>query len=287
MKKIELHIIELIGEDQYHQTCNSRIGGKPDLPKDFNYPVRQDGFLEFLLQVNLNENPIKGLPEKGMISLFNGNLDKREAWGYFFNELNNFELKEIPDNSNFSGVVDYHETVAHKFKIVTKEAIALSEVLQTDELNDGRLNTYWNNSYLNSPGLIDSSELYLRTNNFELISYAVKLSKQKQSIFYSGRNGKKVYKTAKDVIECEIDNFPNNIFYPKVSTRKEFNEQIERFETYRDYHLKRYLEFDCLLSLSSLDETKMIWGDYHKLELYGFRSKFNKSNFSELYVWLA
>ena len=285
MKKIKLHTINLIDEDIYQLLCNSRIGGKPDLPIEMDYPISDDGFLEFLLQINLETDPIPSLPNKGMLSLFNGNLDKREAFGYYFDNLNKFETKEIPSNEAFSGIVDYYETKPFKFSVETKEAISLQVRIENDELNDKRFEIYYDNSYINGPGLLNPSELYLRTNNLELITYAVTLSKEKNAAFYSGRRDK-TYKTAQDVLECDIDNFPNNIHYPKVSTREEFNEQLKRFEINKEYHLKRYLEFDCLLSLASSNKTKMNWGDLYKLEIFGFRNEFNKSNFSKLYAWL-
>ena len=285
MKKIELHTINLVDEDFYQLLCNSRIGGKPDLPIEMDYPINDDGFLEFLLQINLETDPIHDLPNKGMLSLFNGNLDKREAFGYYFDSLDKFETKEIPSNESFSGIVDYHKTEPFKFSVETKEVISLQVQIENDELNDERFESYYDNSYINGPGLLNSSELYFRTNNLELITYAVTLSKEKKAVFYSGRKDK-TYKTALDVLECDIDNFPNNIHYPKVSTRKEFNEQLKRFETNKEHHLNRYLEFDCLLSLASSNKTKMIWGDLHKLEIFGFRKEFNKSNFSKLYAWL-
>lgn len=285
MKKIKLHTINLLGEDSYESICNSRIGGKPDLPIDVNYPINEDGFLEFLLQINLETDPIPNLPNQGMLSLFNGNLDKREAYGYYFNNLDKFETKEIPIKESFSGIVDYYETESFKFSIKIKEVISMQEQIDDDELNDRRFENYYDNSYVNGPGLLNSSELYFKTNNLELITYAVILSKQKKDIFYSGRKNK-TYKTAQDVLECEIDNFPNNIHYPKVSTRAEFNEQLKRFETNKEYHLNRYLDFECLLSLASSNKTKMIWGDLHKLEMFGFRKEFNTNNFSKLYAWL-
>ena len=285
MKKIKLHTINLSDEDIYESLCNSRIGGRPDLPIEMDYPINEDGFLEFLLQLNLESDPIPELPNQGMLSLFNGNLDKREAFGYYFDNLDKFETKQIPSNESFSGIVDYYKTEAFKFSVGTKEVISINEQIEDDDLNDARFESYYDNSYIKGPGLINSSELYFRTNNLELITYAVTLSKEKKDVFYSGRKDK-TYQTAQDVLECNIDNFPNNIHYPKVSTREEFNEQVKRFELNKEYHLNRYLDFDCLLSLASSNKTKMIWGDLHKLEIFGFRKEFDNLNFSKLYAWL-
>jgi|GEM_PF-1153684 Uncharacterized protein conserved in bacteria len=59
----------------------TKIGGRPDLPRSVAWPVYQDGKpLAFLAQINLGEiaklkSPIKGLPSKGLLSIFS-------AWGW-------------------------------------------------------------------------------------------------------------------------------------------------------------------------------------------------------------
>jgi uncharacterized protein YwqG len=59
----------------------TKIGGRPDLPVKAEWPVYRDGKpLAFLAQINLTEiakrgTPIKGLPSKGLLSVFS-------AWGW-------------------------------------------------------------------------------------------------------------------------------------------------------------------------------------------------------------
>ncbi len=62
-------------------TGATKIGGRPDLPASVEWPAYQDGKpLAFLAQINLAEiakvgSPIKGLPARGLLSIFS-------AWGW-------------------------------------------------------------------------------------------------------------------------------------------------------------------------------------------------------------
>lgn len=60
---------------------SSKLGGEPDLPHDFNWPLRDGQPLSFIAQINLAEIPeIPGgkLPGEGLLSLF---YDDR-VWGF-------------------------------------------------------------------------------------------------------------------------------------------------------------------------------------------------------------
>ena len=125
---IELkNTIILDKEEDYEKVGNSRIGGKPDLPRGMNYPIFENGFYEFILQINLKDNPIQELTNKGLLSIFYGNLDNNEATGYYFEDISELEIKEIPKDEKFAGVTDFVERSAawrsggilpQKFKIV-------------------------------------------------------------------------------------------------------------------------------------------------------------------------
>ena len=57
---------------------NSKIGGKPDLRENSVYPINENGFYEFIAQLNFEE--IKGtselLPQQGMIYCLLGQFIK-------------------------------------------------------------------------------------------------------------------------------------------------------------------------------------------------------------------
>ena len=66
----------------------SKFGGRPDLPPDYAWPRCEDGFLEFIGQINLSELPDvpHALPTSGLLSLF------ADSEGPFPCALNWFDL---------------------------------------------------------------------------------------------------------------------------------------------------------------------------------------------------
>ena len=82
---MECAIIELKEADDYSQMGNSRYGGSPDFPRDWQWPQSDSGEpLLFLMQINLSEVPPfagKELRESGILYLF---MDRDEE-GYSTN----------------------------------------------------------------------------------------------------------------------------------------------------------------------------------------------------------
>jgi uncharacterized protein YwqG len=93
---------------------HSKLGGKPDLPKNFIWPVRNTQSLAFLAQINLSElddtpdnaNNLK-LPEAGLLSIFvhiepDDNLKDAELLNppeiYFFENLDELFSCESPSD---------------------------------------------------------------------------------------------------------------------------------------------------------------------------------------------
>ena len=110
---------------------NSRIGGKPDLPQDFKWPIDIDNDdagskevpYDFLMQIDLseiNKFDTEGiLPKSGYLSVF-AKLTKNNVENnrnllkiYYFND----KLSEFPPNFNsFDGTMQVHNTNYLDFK---------------------------------------------------------------------------------------------------------------------------------------------------------------------------
>lgn len=284
--------IEILTEDKYEQVGNSRIGGCPDLPIGMNYPMSNDGFLEFILQINLGRDKIVGLPDEGLFSLFYGNLDKNDAIGFYTRIKTTLEKKEIPANQKFSGVTDYYPSIPHMISIKPKKIQPREELIEyndssfTDEENIWHWQTDFirESSYFFGNGVEDKNSLYLKTNNFYLMAYGfgMRIDESNNKIIYRGQNANKQYKNLNDVLNCEKTTFYERTGVLQKHTREDWLEELHRFEKEKDEHLKRFRDFKCLLSLESSDKTKMVWGDYHKLEFYCFKSDIDKEDFSNI-----
>ncbi|GGH68455.1 hypothetical protein GCM10007362_02480 [Saccharibacillus endophyticus] len=89
-------------------TGRSRIGGRPDLPHEAQWPTYQGKPLSFIAQIRLEEVPWKpeDLPEKGLLSFFYNADD--QPWGYdpeeagqwrvlYHAEADKLERRSLPD----------------------------------------------------------------------------------------------------------------------------------------------------------------------------------------------
>lgn len=277
--------------EDYQRIGNSRLGGKPDMPKNINYPIFSNGFYEFILQINLSENSIQGLPNKGLLSIFYGSLDNNEAIGFYFEDLNDLELKEIPTATKFAGVTGFREHISYKIKVGPRK---ITPREKSPEYNDRQFTeeeniSHWQidflreHSFLLDKGLDDKNDLYFIANGFDLISYGIRIDEKNNTLVYQGQNANKEYKGIEDLKNCQLTTFYENSRFPKKASREEWIDQLEIFEREKEIHLERFKDYTCLLSLASLEETRMTWGDLNKLEFYGYKSEFLKGNFKEIY----
>lgn len=129
---VERIAIETTEKEDYSKLGNSRLGGFPDLPIDFQYPLNEKGeYLRFLAQINCSEIQIENsvLPKKGIIYFFEGDGDETFSKA-FFSKNTSLITKEPPEGGfPCSGFAqnDYDDTwyVYHPFKITFKNSIQL------------------------------------------------------------------------------------------------------------------------------------------------------------------
>lgn len=96
----------------------SKIGGKPDLPKDVSWPRLNDSNLVFCAQYNISEmkkfDVENLLPEKGMFYIFIGingeynefSIEQKDCKIFFIEDLENLERKEYPTTLKTEGKVE-------------------------------------------------------------------------------------------------------------------------------------------------------------------------------------
>lgn len=284
MEIILNNTINLLGKEDYSQVGNSRIGGNPDLPIEMNYPVFESGFYEFILQINLSDFKIEGFPEDGLISIFYGNLDDNEAIAYHFNEIQNLEKKLIPIDIEFAGVTNFGEHIPYKIEIREAKPRPLIEIpeLNNLEYDQEEKNNLWKlsfleeNSYLLQEGLQDKNHIYLKSHGFSKLLYGpgIKINSQTNEVNYYGRNPNKKYININDLKECER----TKSGFGNIENYNEWLYQLEKFESEKVNHIEQFGGYKCILSLASITETRMTWGDLHKLEFYGIaKDLLNKS----------
>jgi len=249
-----------------------------------NYPVFENGFYEFILQLDLNENKIIGYPENGMISIFYGNLDNNEAIAYYFDKNEILENKQTPIDSKFAGVTDFHGHNSHKFIVEQNILRPRSEFPEynnpdfeeEDNINDWKTDFLNEQSYLSQAGLQDKSHVFLKSRGFGKLLYGsgIWINSKSNELNYRGRNANKNYSTIDDLKHCEL----TKSGFGNVDQYEEWIQQLELFESQKETLISEFENYKCILSLASLNETGMIWGDLHKLEFYGRESEFSNKN---------
>ena len=280
----------LENQEDYKTIGSSRLGGKPDLPTEMIYPILENGFYEFILQINLYDFQIGGLPKIGLLSLFFGGLDNNEAKGFYFDTIDNLETKNIPLDEKYAVYTDSIKHVSYKIKIESNKIESRSEQVEyndeqfteEDNIMHWKMDFLYKNSYLMDKGVEDKSMLYLKSNGFDRLAYGfgLRIDEVNHSIIYFGRNSNKIYSKFEDVANCKLTTSYENQRDNNLSNK--WLEQFELFEKEKKYHLERFKEFKCILSLASMSETGMIWGDLHKLEIYGYETDILKNNFGKL-----
>lgn len=89
-KKTTIDCVKLIPEEGKTQYWNSKIGGIPYLPIDFEYPYdktegREEIPLRFLAQLNFSEMPhLEGFPKEGIVQFY---ISDQDVYGMNFEEL--------------------------------------------------------------------------------------------------------------------------------------------------------------------------------------------------------
>lgn len=109
-------------------TGRSKIGGMPDLPKNFVWPTNKGRKLDFVLQVNLAEaspfDETDMLPKDGLLSFFY-DLDN-QPWGFDPKNLEGFRVIHTPDGTPLqkTEVPDAEYTLL-ELAIVCRSALSL------------------------------------------------------------------------------------------------------------------------------------------------------------------
>jgi len=97
----EAYRLVLKNKEDYSNVGNSRVGGLPDLPLNYEYPLSKNGYLlQFVAQINLADleyEVIKNLPKTGILYFFQLLDDEYDYKVLYFNgkltELRQFEPK--------------------------------------------------------------------------------------------------------------------------------------------------------------------------------------------------
>jgi uncharacterized protein YwqG len=94
---LQQHVLFAVGlipasaDDSSMPVGATKLGGEPDAPPDFEWPIRKERPLGFIAQINLSEIPVISgslVPAKGLLSFFYDD----QVWGFDPNDKDGFKV---------------------------------------------------------------------------------------------------------------------------------------------------------------------------------------------------
>jgi uncharacterized protein YwqG len=240
----------------------SKVGGNPDLRSGMKYPINENGYFEFVAQINFEELRIKSelLPTKGILSLFVGSISRGEYKCFYFKEVpKDLSRLEIPISTQFAGDTDFRPTESGKIRHVQDKDINDSLCMISKSLS------YKDAVFLKLIGFgeLETNILFDFNNNYQ--------------VRYFGR--KSGYCGIEQILESEKE-----CFQLGGLSWEEWKEKINSFDKQKEFFTKKYNELICLMSIPTNCEIGMIWGDMLRVEFFIMKEDLVTKRFDKMVV---
>ncbi|WP_281886607.1 YwqG family protein [Paenibacillus sp. YYML68] len=238
---------------------SSKLGGKPDLPINHEWPQNQGGFLQFIAQINLGQIAsleTTMLPSEGLLSFFYDALE--QPWGFdpkdkgswkvlYFQDMNEFERKvepfEIQEEGSFG-------TARISFETQTSVPSSESMSVERLELSQDDCDRYWE--------LYDKIQEHNRSNGIthKLLGHPDNIQGDMQ-------------------LECQL-----------VSNGLYCGDSSGYGDPRRTWLEHGAASWRLLLQVDSEDEIGMMWGDAGRLYFWIREEDLRERNFDNVWVIL-
>ena len=244
---------------------NSKIGGEPDLKENSVYPRNENGFFEFIAQLNFKEleGTCELLPLQGMISLFVGSISQNQYHFVYYPEVpENLNRITIPTEQPFLGDTDYSPTKSGKLQKDKEIQIGYSVLVANESYS------YKDPIFLKLIGFgeLETNILFDYKNNF--------------AVRYFGRISG----------DCEIDQLlksKEECFQLGNLTYDEWKDKLINFDKQKDILIKKYHELICLISIPTNYDIGMVWGDMLRVEFFIMKEDLLNKRFEKMIVKYA
>ena len=275
--------LDSIEADNYQTLGNSRLGGFPDLPMSYDYPVNNNGYYNLILQLNFSElkNPISELPENGILYLFQGAMNSDDFKIIYINETNNLE-KKLPQkhltNLNKENRPTNYDALKASFRLEHYfEGETIWNIYNYNpsiytELT--RTNSTYDTQIITEPfgGLDAIKNAYLAIKGYDTLLYNV--------VGLYPRLTETEYESQKQHLLNDCDD--------KMSYNKSYffrkKEQILDLDKNRAEHLANFQKTKCIISIESLAELSWQWGDGGEINIYMIPNDITKRQFQNCYI---
>lgn len=294
----------VLGQEDYSTLGNSRIGGLPDLPKLWNYPIyKNNKFPRFIAQINFDEfeHTNNLLPKSGIMYFFEGSTDNNEIVILYTTEKANLETKQIPVERKPFYLVDYGDDdydegiyTYESFRVKYQENYQFKDYSITKELENEHPEIYHKILYrITQSEFTDIADAELlgvhpyedMTQVFYLSDCGLGTLNWFSWLFVDDNYPQ--YREAKmKIIQDELEGKtkPNGI-YNKVGRDNYLKKQLEDLETFdrnRDFHKVQVNNIIHLFSVKSLGT--MMWSDAGTVSYYIKIDDLKAMSFNKIFV---
>jgi uncharacterized protein YwqG len=292
---------------------DSKIGGFPHLPIDFDYPQEDTYFYEFVGQINLSdltENDIPNFPQKGIMYFFIdddfnvSNINTKIL--ILCNDISELEVKHPPKNKKSRCSTFLDRTEFTELKLTFKKDYTIDQNLLDKILNDQVISGH------NPEPDFDIEQFYTRDQIWGFTTtwgggdaeWSAYLAKRRfiglywLTLDYQIENLKKENIDFRNWLNSKVDEAITNqkdilLKYEKtlhiypywereladlIYTKENLVEFIDNFE----YHKSESKKWKMVLSLSSENDAQMCFGD-GKMEFFVNSDDLTNQNFQNFY----
>ncbi|MDW7691906.1 DUF1963 domain-containing protein [Flammeovirgaceae bacterium SG7u.111] len=295
------------------QIGDSKIGGFPHLPRDYEYPQEVDYYYEFVGQLKLSDlydNEISYLPNTGMLYFFIdddfnvGNVNAKVI--YLDIEPRNLQIKKPPENkkSRCEAFMDRTETTELKLSI--SKAYTIKQELIDNVIDNYIIKEKTSMADFDIEEFFTMDQVWGFTTTWGISEapWSAYLTKRRfQSLYYLTTDYKIKYLKEKNI---DLTQWVKNELEGVIAKRKEslakydktlaiypYWEQdlvdmeytklyIDEFMSNLEYHKSESKKWSMLLSLSSYYDAEIKFGD-GKMEFFANSDDLENGNYDDIY----
>lgn len=267
-------------DEDYSQLGNTRLGGIPDLPKEIDYPFKEEGYYNLLCQINFSEftNKLNRLPEKGILYIFDGHSSENDTKVIFTDSTNNLEKKFPPKgmkNLNEECRESYYEGLKAQFGLehyFTGNTLDIYNADKNKYEELMRISSKYSTHILGS-SMDDVCHVYLYLKGFDTLTSSLIL-------YFRDDEYKSQFRV--ELEECEEKIKSSDSITQEYYQRKK--EQLLKLDKEKEIHFNYYNHVTCLVGLESLDRLGWMWSDMGFKYAYILNEDLENRNFENMWI---
>ena len=236
----------------------SKLGGKPNLGKDFEWPTYQEKPMAFIGQIALSEVPPAKdtmLPEKGFLYIFYDQTNS--AWGFEAKHKNSTKVIYIEENATILEETEFPENLPNRARFHEK-FLTFRKTVTLDEFNEKDF----------SEEIQENYDLDYAADGFYMLKQAL-LGGEEAKVHQLGGNPTVIQNDNMEEL-CQVCSRGIDIY------EKENREKVKEIQ-------KEPNDWTMLFQFDSDEDCGMGWGDYGRMYVWIREEDLKRKEFGN--VW--